>query len=123
MPPRVVQLVTTISNNRGATRQTEQIIEAAKISAHSAAHNAAAAQSFSESASSINKNITDAVSKLNTQATQTEAIAMASKQSLAQARTQFAQDERPYMWIDDTRGTGRPEQEPLNAEEGWETLP
>jgi hypothetical protein len=62
------QWITSCQNNASTTQQTDQLIAAAKISAYAAQQNTLAAQNFADSARKINGGISDAVDKLNLQA-------------------------------------------------------
>ncbi|MBB5056924.1 hypothetical protein HDF16_001609 [Granulicella aggregans] len=73
------QLFTSWKNNNSTTTQTNQLIEAAKISARAAERNAQAATDFSASAQSINKGIDEAVARLDRQALATKETALATQ--------------------------------------------
>jgi hypothetical protein len=62
------QWFTGCENNAATTAQTNQLISAAQINASASRQNALAAGSFANSAQSINHGISDAVDKLNLQA-------------------------------------------------------
>jgi hypothetical protein len=95
----------------GGGKQTGDLIQAAKMSAHSADHNATAATSFAQSAASINKGIADAVAKLEAQ---NRALETARKSSEANSRAalratidDFHQDERAYVQGEPWEVTGK----------------
>ena len=81
-PDRVVELVFSAAivyfayqSNKGsvaATQQTDQLISAAKINALAAEQNAVASRNFADSARGINEGISDAVNRLEAQASVSE---------------------------------------------------
>jgi hypothetical protein len=68
------QWITSCNNNASTSRQTDQLIAAAKISAQAAKDNVAAANNFASSARNINDGIDSAVSRLNRQANATSKL-------------------------------------------------
>ncbi len=95
------QWVTSCQNNASTSEQANKLITAAQMSAHSAAHNAAAAQNFAESAQSINHGISDAVGRLQDQARVTELARetsqAASKKALQATIENFRTEQRPWL--------------------------
>ena len=96
-----VQLYTTVSNNRGTTQQTDQLITAAKYSAYAANQNALASRNFAGSAEGINHEMRDAVGKLGLQAERIEAARQTSednsKSALDAAIRQSRLDQRGWV--------------------------
>ena len=81
--------MTSCQNNASTSKQTDQLITAAKINASSteqiaaaSERNATAAENFSGSASHINQGVGDAVKKLNLQAHASKTIAEQARKSL-----------------------------------------
>ncbi len=97
----IAQLIITILNNKGTSDQTDKLIRAAQMSAHSADHNATSAFSFAQSADGINNGIADAVKKLDAQAKALDASRTASERESRRAlRTSIdiaRQDQRAWV--------------------------
>lgn len=97
------QLVTTILNNRTSSSQTEKLITASQMAAHSADHNATAATSFAGSAESINKGIAEAVGKLQMQADEMDEARISSDKRSSDALQatieNFHQDQRAWIGV------------------------
>jgi hypothetical protein len=97
------QLITSCRNNDSTTRQTDQLISAAKISAYSASESLQASRNFADSARSINEGVRNAVTELNRQAEITEhareTSASFSQQSLQATIDNFHEDQRAWVGI------------------------
>jgi hypothetical protein len=89
--------VTQILILMGGSRQTDDLIQAAKISAAAASKNASAAQSFAENASKINEGISHAVNRLGQQAEATQSAARAAENQARTTHQVFETDSRPYV--------------------------
>jgi hypothetical protein len=102
-----VQLFTTISNNKGTTQQTDQIIGAANVSAYAATQNLQASRNFADSARSINQGVSNAVDKLNLQAVGTEdlveqaAVQASAAIKAARAAERAATTARDAMYLNE----------------------
>jgi uncharacterized protein YecT (DUF1311 family) len=99
----ITQTVVSCKNNATTATQTEKLIRAAQMSAHSAAHNAAAATSFSQSADSINGGIENAVKKLTLQANQAGRSAQAAEDAVGINQTQMRLDQRAWIGFQDIK--------------------
>jgi len=112
-PDRVIELIFAAAivsfaflgwrNAQSTTTQTDQLIQAAKIQAYAAQHNAQAASDFSTSARSINDGIGNAVQRLQAQANATEAARESSVQqsnaALQATIDNFHQEQRAWIGL------------------------
>jgi hypothetical protein len=99
----VWQALISRANNAATATQTDKLIRAAQMSAHSAAHNAAAATSFSQSADSINAGVENAVKKLTLQANQAGRSAQAAEDAVGITQTQMRLDQRAWIGFQDIK--------------------
>ena len=93
------QLITSCENNKSTSRQTDQLIAAAKYGAYASNQNALAAQSFADSARSINHGINGAVAQLGAQERDANAAAMTGEMSLRASSEQTRLDQRAWVGI------------------------
>jgi hypothetical protein len=107
------QWITTCQNNASTSAQIEKLITAANTQAGAAQQlviasqrNAAAAESFSNSAASINGGMGNAVSKLQGQVEQTAQLASKADQANRIAQQAIESQIRP--WIDASAGISQP---------------
>jgi hypothetical protein len=104
------QWITSCQNNKSTTSQTGQLITAAKINACAAQkiadaseRNAAAAESFSESASHINEGVGNAVGKLQLQVDQVRRSADVAKTASETAKEALHVSGRAYVTTEEPR--------------------
>ena len=112
----IAQLCTTVSNNRGTGHQTDQLITAAGVSAYAAQQNVLASRNFADSAKGINRGVSDAVERLQTQA---NAIELARETSEASSQTSlqatidnFHQEQRAWVGLTPLKSTIDPRVDP-----------
>ena len=90
-------------NAHSGSQQTDELISAAKISAYAARQNAQAARDFASSAAQINRGVSDAVTKLQMQASATEEARQSSEKNsraaLQAAIDNFQQEQRPWIGL------------------------
>ncbi len=97
----LVQLITSCSNNASTSRQTQQLITAAGISAYAAQQNLGASRNFAASAQGINQGISEAVDRLGRQAAIAEGTRQSAEEASANAlratTENFRTEQRPWM--------------------------
>lgn len=106
-PDRVIELIfagaivffslMSWKGSESASQQTDQLIAAAKLSAYAAKQNVVASRSFASSAAQIKDGVDNAVARLQSQASNTQDLADATRDTVQTAQRQLLISERPWV--------------------------